>query len=736
MAKNRQVAYLFDEAGEMSREKLGGKAMSLVTMTQMGLPVPTGFAVSTGVCRAYLEYARYPRRLQWQIQRCLNILERRNGLRFGDDSNPLLVSVRSGAPVSMPGMMDSILNLGMTEKAVRTLERSHGKSFAHDTYDRFRASFKKVVGSESNDPQEQLQLAFEAICQSWLNDRAVEYRRVHNIPENIGTAMIVQSMVFGNLDEMSGTGVLFSRNVATGDREIYGEFLVEAQGEDIVGGGVTPLPISVFADLHPEAFKQLTEWASILEKKESDVVEIEFTIQAKRLWVLQYRVAKRAPIAAARFGVQLVWDKKITKTKALARVSEVMVEQIGHQEFCKNAIALAKANNLILESGLPASPGAAFGIAVFSSKRAQELTKEGKSVVLIRPETNPDDFAGMLVSSAIVTQRGGATSHAAVVARGLGIPAVVGVGGNLDIDIMEGDPVSVDGTRGLVFYGQLPFVSGTYHKETSIFLKWVEQARPRGVVNFSTVKCQYSANVILNDFYLSDGMARMVQETKLAEKAKALRNCIHRETAELFATYLLLAIAGELRHGWDGPSLGSNRWRRPVFDELEKDFDLLRAKNDHKFRREAQEAVIDRLSASPHQNRVRFAKLAVAGFNSWSGSSAVGGSKWASIAEAVQGYLEGKLNNSVFVDRVFDLRHNGERLFDKHQMFNSTNETRIQIQLCHKKHQKDIDGLVRELSHTCNCDIMKSGHVSLKVRELWYEGRGKYWGFEKIAEDR
>ncbi|MDP2647735.1 MAG: pyruvate, phosphate dikinase, partial [Candidatus Yanofskybacteria bacterium] len=497
---NRQVAFLFNEAGNLTAEMIGGKAMSLVTMAGMGMPVPPGFAVPTGVCRAYLEHARYPGRLEWHIKRCLGILEKQTGKRFGDPSNPLLVAVRSGAPVSMPGMMDTILNLGVTQESLTVLEKLGGRKFAEDTYSRFQSSFDKVVGSKVNDPREQLSLAFEAICQSWLNERAVRYRRAHNIPEDMGTAMIVQAMVFGNLDNRSGTGVLFSRNVATGDKELYGEFLPEAQGEDVVGGSVTPLPISFFAESYPEAFKELSDKLRILERQEKDVVEIEFTVESGKLWTLQYRKAKRTPVAAARFAVQSVWENRINKAEAVASLSDSEADKVRCLDFDPQALAKMKASACLLGCGLPASPGAAVGIAVFSSKQAEELAKKGQTVVLIRPETNPDDFAGMLVASAIVTEQGGVTSHAAVVARSLGKPAVVGL--EKSLDLKEGDLVSVDGTSGLVISGQIPFAIGGRHKETSIFLKWYDKSRPKGQWNVLAIDRDYSANTMLNNFYI------------------------------------------------------------------------------------------------------------------------------------------------------------------------------------------------------------------------------------------
>lgn len=790
MARNRQIAFLFHEAGDFSEERidvlpeetrlarlggpplrgearpniLGGKAMSLVTMTQLGMPIPPGFAISTGVCRAYLEHARYPRRLEWQIKRCLVALERQTGKRFGDPSNPLLVSVRSGASVSMPGMMDTILNLGMTEEAIPALGRLGGKRFAVDTYERFRQGFKKVVGSEPTNPWEDLELSFEAICQSWLNDRAIEYRRAHHIPDDLGTAMIVQAMVFGNLDDKSGTGVLFSRNVATGDREPYGEFLPLAQGEDVVGGGITPLPIAYLSESQPRAFRALAEYAEVLEHRENDVVEMEFTVESGKLWILQYRVAKRTPVASARFAVQSVWEKKLSKLEAVSSFGDPEIEKLHRKEFDPRALKTLKTGT-VLARGLPASPGAAVGIAVFSSERAQELVGRGTDVILIRPETSPDDFGGMLVASAMVTGAGGITSHAAVVARSLGKPAVVGVGEiargfrgenysirfiSADPAIYEGDHLSIDGSLGLVIAGNVPFAYGSHHKEISLFLKWREQLipRPYGRADFSAVDRKYSANRILNDVYLSDAMALVAIGTELETEAGVLRNRIHREAAEVFACYLIVAVAGELRYGWvenyDPEKIFENKpeggkWMSQEFEELHEKFGLLPRAIDHSRRFDAQMSVVQKIRDSTRPMQEAFLRLAIPAFNWWRSGTACGGPRWAKIAEAVLGYLSGDIPDKAFVDHVFDLRHNGGRLFDKHPMFGEqTSEARLPLQLDEKKRAQTIDELVVGLVSFLQPDLyplmsifpLLGESFSAEVVEVWKKGERKYWGKE------
>ncbi|MDO8600054.1 MAG: pyruvate, phosphate dikinase [bacterium] len=739
MARNRQVAFLFHEAGDATADLIGNKAMSLVTMTRFGMPVPPGFAITTGVCRAYLEHARYPKRLEWQIKRCIASLEKQTGKRFGDPSNPLLVSVRSGAPVSIPGMMDSILNLGMTEGSHPALKKFGGDRFVDDTVRRFRKSFTKVVGSDaSDDPWEQLELAFEAVCQSWLNDRAVKYRRFYGIPEYLGTAMIVQAMVFGNLDEMSGSGVFFSRNVATGENHHYGEFHPRGQGEDVVGGSVTPLPITNFSKRHPEAFQELTQFAEALERHTNDVVEIEFTVERGKLWILQYRVAQRTPVAEARFAVQAVWEKRCMKQDAVDKIKVYDVEalRLCQATFDPRALQFAIEGKRVLAKGIPASPGSAVGIVAFTSEQAQEFAGQGKQVVLIRPETSPDDFPGMLVASAIVTSTGGATSHPAVVARGLGKPAVVGAGPIPSVSsgllLSAGDTVSVDGSLGLLVLGSVPFTHRSDQKEISIFLKWLKELRPElygGRVDFSAVEREYSANIILNNFYLADAMASVAVGTDLEQESRALRARIHREAAEVFAAYLIVAVSGELRHGWEG-----SRWRGAEFAVLQEKFSVRDARSG---RSEAQMSVVNRLRNADREMQQEFFRLAIPAFNTWLGGS-IGGPRWAAIAKAGLQYLSGELNDTVFADRVFDLRHNGGRLFNKHRMLSETNEDMLQYQLDCKHRQKTIDLLVAGLEvvhydyrdsyqYDAPKSFWESPNVSPEVAMLWQKGKGRLW---------
>ena len=735
--RRRQVAFLFDEAGDATGKLIGGKATSLAAMTTLNMPVPPGFVVTTGVCRAYLEHARYPRRLGWHMKRCLSALEKATGKQFGNPVNPLLVSVRSGASVSMPGMMDTVLNLGANERMLPALARRGGQSFAEDTLRRFRAGFKKVVGSESDDPEEQLALALEAVSQSWLNARATEYRRTYGIPDDLGTAIVVQAMVFGNLDEASGTGVFFSRNVATGDPEPYGEFMPEAQGEDVVGGGSTPFPLAAFAARHPAPFGQLAAYAAVLERRLNAVVEIEFTVESGTLWTLQCRAAKRTAEAAARFAVQFFWENRLTThVEAVAQVSNEEASRLFRPSFDADAESAAQAFGGvgILARGLPASPGAAVGTLVFSSEEALALVRTGRGpVVLYRPETSPEDFAGMCAACAIVTETGGITSHAAVVARGLGKPAVVGTGGASPLQVLRGirerRAVSVNGSSGIVMRGTVPFAAniGRRHKEVAIFLKWRKGVKPRPIAraDFGKTAGRLSANTILADFYMTDALADSAKGTNLAEEASLLRERVHREAAEAFAAYLLIAVAGELRHAFE---FGLRERMGGNLNMLLAKFGIVGFfEGSHRI--DAQQAVIDRLAKESSATHAEFLALAVPVFNAFGEKSNVyGGPRWAAIAETVHAYLAGEMEGTVFVDRVFDLRHNGGRLFDKHPMFSRlTSELSLPQQLSAKREATSLEGLWQGVNHSF-FGFAEVGRASPEVCALYERGRGILWG--------
>ncbi len=534
MVKNKWVVP-FAEGDESARELLGGKGAGLVGMTRAGLPVPPGFVITTEACRSYYEADRLlPDGLWAEVREAITGVESETGKRFGDPSNPLLFSVRSGAPISMPGMMDTILNLGLNDTSVDGLAELTGdEQFAWDAYRRFVQMFgdivfgvpadlmaevveraqiaagglgSKIPAAESkalvkrlkniveghggrsvpDDPMEQLALAVGAVFESWSNRRAVDYRRVNGIPDDLFTAVNVQAMVFGNAGHRSGTGVAFTRNPTTGEPKLYGEFLEDAQGEDVVAGTRTPQPISALADAMPEVYEQFVDIAARLERHYRDMQDMEFTIERGRLWMLQTRTGKRTGRAAIRIAVDMVQEGLIGREEAVHRITADRIEELLHP------IVMAGPEDEVIAEGLPASPGGASGVVVFDADEAVALAETGTPVVLVRHETSPDDFHGMVAASAIVTSRGGVTSHAAVVARGMGKCCVVGceemwvdysdqlfrVG---DRVVSKGEWVTVDGNTGQVLAGKVATVEPELDAYYEKLMGWADEFRTMSV---------------------------------------------------------------------------------------------------------------------------------------------------------------------------------------------------------------------------------------------------------------
>jgi pyruvate,orthophosphate dikinase len=514
------------------KDVLGGKGAGLAEMTNSGVPVPPGFTIITEVCRLYYEHGKKtPESIDKEMQQHLAKLEKALGKKFGDRTNPLLVSVRSGAKFSMPGMMDTILNLGLNDVTVKGLIAStNNERFAYDSYRRFVQMYGNVVmemGKEvfervldhvkeekgvkldtdlsANDlkelvekfkklikdktgkefPQDvlaQLRGARDAVFRSWMNDRANFYRKQNDIPHNIGTAVNVQSMVFGNMGEDSGTGVGFTRNPATGEKKFYGEYLLNAQGEDVVAGIRTPQPILHLEKDMPKVFKQLYDTTKKLEKHYRDIQDFEFTIEKGKLFMLQTRSGKRTAAAAVKIAVDMVAEKLITKPEALARVEPIQLDQLLHPVFDP------KAKKDVITKGLPASPGAASGQAVFTAEEAVIWKAAGKKVILVRLETSPDDIHGMDAAEGILTARGGMTSHAAVVARGMGKTCVAGCesikvnehGKNFsvgNVTIKEGDWISLNGSTGEVIHGKVATQEAELSGDFATLMSWADAVR-------------------------------------------------------------------------------------------------------------------------------------------------------------------------------------------------------------------------------------------------------------------
>ncbi len=476
---------------------IGGKAANLGVMArELDLPVPPGFAITTEACGAYLA-GGWPDGLDEELRTAMAEVEAAVGRRFGDPADPLLVSVRSGAPVSMPGMMDTILDLGLTDASTAGLAAVSGDpAFAADCQRRFREMFRRIAGVEApDDPRAQLRLAIEAVFRSWNSDRAIAYRRRESLPDDVGTGVTVQAMVFGNRGPASATGVVFTRDPATGEPGLYGDVLFSAQGEDVVAGTHATQPLAVLDDRLPDVGRQLREAGARLERHYRDLCDIEFTIEADRLWLLQVRVGKRSPRAALRMARDMAEDASfpLTRAEAVARVAALLADP-------PRAAADVGPGAELLVTGLPASPGVASGEIVTSPEGAVAAADAGRSPILVRAETSPDDVPGMARSVAIVTAAGGLASHAAVVARGWGIPAVVGAAGlEVSDDEIEvggrrlavGEVITVDGGRGSVYVGPIAVASETV-PEAAELLDWARELGI-GIETSSPVSVEASA---------------------------------------------------------------------------------------------------------------------------------------------------------------------------------------------------------------------------------------------------
>ena len=528
--------WLFKEGNADMRNLLGGKGANLAEMTNLGLPVPPGLTITTETCMDYINHGnKMPEGLMDEVKEALKVVEQQKGQKFGDSVNPLLVSVRSGARVSMPGMMETILNLGLNDTTVEAMIKlTNNPRFCYDSYRRFLTMFgsvawemdrqkyfeselekvkeregvkedteisadglkslipvykqliKEVTGREfPQDPYVQLQEAIEAVFKSWNIPRAVAYRNMNKIDHNFGTAVNVQSMVFGNMGDDCATGVSFTRNPATGENKFYGEYLTNAQGEDVVAGIRTPKPIAMLETEMPDLYKQYVDIAKKLELCYKDVLDMEFTIENVKLYILQTRNGKRTATAAVKIAVDMCEEGIITKERAIQNVDPYTVNQILLPCFDAKAIQEAK----MISTGVNASPGAAVGKIVFDTEEAARRGEAGEKVILVRIETCPDDIHGMAVSQGILTLRGGATSHAAVVAKGMGIPCVSGCE-DLKIDLAKetltgsdgtvykkDDIISLDGGKGLVMAGEVKLVDAKIDENWNKFFSWVDEIR-------------------------------------------------------------------------------------------------------------------------------------------------------------------------------------------------------------------------------------------------------------------
>jgi len=534
----KKYVYLFREGRADMKSLLGGKGANLCEMTNIGLPVPPGIIITTEACNEFYDYDRkFPPGMEDQVKEKLAVLEQDTGKEFGDPKNPLLLSVRSGAVISMPGMMDTVLNLGLNDETAAELAKStNDERFALDCYRRFInmfggvvmgiehhkfehildeqkkkkevafdhlltaedwreviAGYKKIYQEETGssfpqDPMEQLFKAVYAVFNSWNGARAVVYRKINKIPDTLGTAVNIQMMAFGNLGNDCATGVAFTRNPSTGENTLYGEYLINAQGEDVVAGIRTPMPISKLKDEMPEVYQQFADTCLLLEKHYQNMQDVEFTIERGKLFMLQTRNGKRTAQAAMKIAVDMVKEGLISKEEGILRVEPAHLDNLLHRRIDPSA----KLD--VVAKGLPASPGAASGKVVFSADEAEKLGKEGEKVILVRTETTPDDIHGIVAAQGILTSRGGMTSHAAVVARGMGKPCVCGCESlaidytaqefkvkNTGIIIKKGDLISIDGAAGQVMKGEVPMIDPEITGEFQEILDWADQIRTIGV---------------------------------------------------------------------------------------------------------------------------------------------------------------------------------------------------------------------------------------------------------------
>src|SRR5579885_2459782 len=582
------------------RNLLGGKGAGLAEMANLGLPVPPGFTITTEVCTYYYANGKqYPKDLEAQVGKALAEVGRITGKVFGDRTNPLLVSVRSGARASMPGMMDTVLNLGLNDETVEALAKKSGdRRFAYDSYRRFITMYSDVVlgvGHEHfeelldhhkerqgysldteitaddwaelvtlykkrvkdelgkdfpQDPHEQLWGAIGAVFGSWMNQRAITYRKLHNLPESWGTAVNVQAMVFGNMGDTSATGVAFTRNPSTGEKKLYGEFLINAQGEDVVAGIRTPQEISEEARIEagsdkpsmekalPKAYAELKRIYNTLERHYRDMQDLEFTVEQGKLWMLQTRNGKRTAKAALRIAVDLANEGLISKNEAVLRIEPLTLDQLLHPTIDP------RAHRKVIATGLPASPGAASGEIVFTSDEAAQLKAEGRKVILVRVETSPEDIHGMHAAEGILTTRGGMTSHAAVVARGMGKPCVSGAG-SIRVDynaqtlqvgntvLKRGEMITIDGATGSVYLGIVPTVEPTLSGDFEKLMGWADKVRRLGVrANADTpadtkAAVRFGAEGIglcrTEHMFFDEGRIQAVREMILADDEKTRR---------------------------------------------------------------------------------------------------------------------------------------------------------------------------------------------------------------------
>lgn len=734
--QNAGLCRLISEIDAPDASRFGGKAAGLVQMQQLGIAIPPAFVVAVeDVAKVVGAENSDSLRAAGReaVQATLRKLEKTTGKMFGGSTRPLLVSVRSGAQVSMPGMMETVLNVGLTRAAVEHLAMT-SPHFAWSTYREFIRQYGQIVmdvrpgvfadvdrwfdshvlrwtdeclqriceryleeiqihklQALPDDAYAQLEAAMCAVARSWNCSRAKKYREERGISHDLGTAITVQAMVAGNLDSTSGTGIATSHDVLTGRKRLSGEFIRGALGTDLVSGVRTPEPLKSLQHVASKAYRQLSRYVRQIAEHRDEPVEVEFTVESGVLYILQVRAAALALGTRVKMLVRRVHAGLMSEAEAVEKLDWRQIESLKLAAFHEGELKAAESQRVA--SGLPASPGAAVGRVVLSSQDAVQAKRRGESVVLVRPDTNPDDLPGMLASVAIVTGCGGASSHAAVVARGLGIPAVVGCGDALNLSGV----VSVNGETGEVFGKAVRLITSRQDAGIAQFLDWVaahkrrEWNEPR--IDFSRYTQRVKLAQQVFDFYLIDRMEPLFRATVLADQARRVLVQMHTDIAEFIAAYLFAAVAGELRHA-DANGFFNEEERLFLRETIGIRYGLTFSGTA----RDAQRTFLERMKDEPKEFHIEFLKVAETIYNErW--RSAFGGQRWAVITRALIDFLEGTLPHSTFVDHAFDLQHNTGRAFDKHEMISFAPSLLAQ-QLDAKKTASDVADLYARLRGT------------------------------------
>lgn len=652
---------------------LGGKGHGIARLMSLRLPTPPALVISTSLARSYQETGLLPKRLEAQLERELKALEMKTGKRFGDPLRPLLVSVRSGAMISMPGMMETVLNVGLTKDVARELRARFGNQFVADCQRHLQTGLnlkRGFLGFSYGSAKEQLMSAITRVLDSWQSSRAQAYRREHGISDQLGTAITIQAMVFGNQSSSgeSGTGVAMSHHPDTAESMLFGNYLSCAQGHDLVSGEMTPEPIEVLTNARPDFAKQLKDALALLQTEVGGPVEVEFTVESGTLYFLQFRRAKLSPEATI---INLVRQKHagaISREAVVAAVPEWMAAAVAGGTVLSKAVS-----QKVAYRGTGVGSNAAAGFIATNSQEATFFREKGMKYLLVRESTTPDDFELMLGAAGIITKEGGSTCHAAMVARHQGIPAVIGLGEDdfkrLSFDYSRGRGVAssltLDAKSGEVFWGIQALVEPTFGKEVALFNKWRCLSQP--VIDPTLCQKRFATNTALNNFYMAEAMLADCSDQALAAKIRAIHSKLTLETGAVFSTYLVLAVASEVTYA-DQRQRDLSAATQQAFTKLRERFTLNH--RDKWCGLIAPEIAIELAAATPDDVANFFCVCKeVFGGSGWGGS--IGGKAWADIAAVGEQYWRGEINTVTFIDRVFDLRHNTGAVFNKHSMVSS-----------------------------------------------------------------